>query len=86
MIVMDSKCNVFMLLHDQILADTEDSLPWSPELDNFVNNAAGGDVDSPFVNDRPGLNKTLVKELKSKIDKRNHSKSTQMLKEVGLIN
>lgn len=74
------------LLHHQILADAKNSFPRSPEFDNFASNIPWVDVDSPSVSDIPGFKEQFKKQLESKIDKRNHSKSIQMPKKVRLIN
>ena len=65
MMGMRTKCNVFFLLQDQMLADADDAWAHYPELDNFVNNASWVNVDPCFVNDIPGDEESFRKQLDS---------------------
>ena len=86
MMSMRTKCNVFLLLHDEKLADADDTYAQYPELDKFVNNAPWVDVDPRFVKDIPGDEKSFEKLLDSLIDKINHSTSIHLLRKVRLVN
>ena len=86
MMGMRTKCNVFFLLQDQMLADANDAWAHYPELDNFVNNASWVNVDSRFVNDIPGDEESFKKQLDSVRDKMNYSRSLQLPREVRPIN
>ena len=86
MMGMRTKCNVFFLLQNHMLADADDALAHSPELDNFVNNASWVDVDSCFVNDIPGDEESFKKQLDSVRDKMNYSRSLQLPRKVRPIN
>ena len=86
MMGMRTKCNVFLLLHDEKLADADDTYAQYPELDEFVKDASWVHVDPSFVDDIPGDEKSFEKLLDSLIDKINHSKSIHLLRKVQLVN
>lgn len=85
MMKIRTKCNVFLLLHDQRLADADDALAFYPKLDSFVDKALCVDVDSGFVNDIPADEESFSKQLNSVRDTINHSNSIQMSSEVRSV-
>ena len=85
MMKIRTKCNIFLLLHDQMLADADDAFAHYPELDSFVDNALWVDVDSGSVNDIPGDDESFMKQLDSVRDQINHSKSLQLPTEVRSV-
>ena len=85
MMGMRTKYNVFSLLEDENLVDVEDKLAQYPKLDNFVNKALWMHLDSRFVNDIPGDEKSFRKQLNSLTDKINHSRFNDLPREVRLV-
>ena len=69
MMGMRTKCKLFFLLYDQMLADADDTFEHYPDLDEFVNDATWVHIDSCFVNDIPGDEKSFTKQLDSVRDK-----------------
>ena len=69
MMGMRTECNVFLLLHDQMLADADDAFVHYPKLEKVVKKDSWVDVDSSRVSDIPGDEESFRKQLDSMRDR-----------------